>query len=283
MISRRNFITRTAMASSAVFLVPAWLRAQDKQTEIGLQLYTVRDEMDRDLSGTLKRIASIGYTALETAGYAQGLFYGVKPADFKRMVEDLGMRTVSSHASFDDREMTRLIDAHEELGIEYVVIPSLPGEQRESADDYKRAAEKLNENGILTRMAGIRLGYHNHDFEFATFGRHRAYDILLKETDPGLVCFEADIYWMIKAGVDPLHYFSQYPGRFELWHVKDMDDTPERGFTEVGQGTIPYHSLFDIADDIGLKHFFVEQDQCNKPPLESIEMSYDYIKMHLWP
>ena len=137
-------------------------------------------------------------------------------------------------------------------------------------------ADLLNQLGEACHQAGLKFGYHNHDFEFVKIDDSTGYDLLLEKTDPGSVCFEADIYWMIFANADPLHYFRKYPGRFDLWHVKDMEDSPERGFTAVGEGKIPYHDYFDKVDRIsGMEYFFIEQDTCKIDSLESVSISYN--------
>jgi sugar phosphate isomerase/epimerase len=278
MITRRRFIRNSALAGSAAMLLPGMLTAQDKKGGIGLQLYTVRDNLEENLIATMQQVAAIGYTYLEAAGYNNGLFYGRSPRDFRQMAEDLGMRVVSSHVAVSEQDLGRIVEAHAALGVEYMVIPYLAAEERRNAGDYRRLASKMNENGIFSRMADIRLGYHNHDFEFLPMEGTCGYDILLQETDPSLVSFEADLYWMYKAGVNPLKYFSKHPGRFELWHVKDMDNTPAKGFTEVGKGILPYIKLFEAMPKIGVKYFFVEQDECETDPLESIKISYKYLE-----
>lgn len=246
--------------------------------DIGLQLYTVRDQISKDLHGTLKEVARIGYTWLEAAGYGDGKFYGLSPAEFKKLVTDLGMQVVSSHCSFKSDNSKQVIDAHLELGASYIVYPSISIPEQPTGDDYYLATAFLNEIGLLCAQSGLKFGYHNHDFEFKTIGDTTGFDIMLERTDPELVCFEADIYWMAYAGVDTLDYFSKYPGRFSLWHVKDMEDSLEKNFTEVGKGTIPYKKYFAKAiDDSGMNYFFVEQDECKGDPLESIEISHIYL------
>lgn len=148
-----------------------------------------------------------------------------------------------------------------------------------TADNCKKTAELLNQFGEVCNASGIRFAYHNHAFEFEMVEEKVPYNILLESTDPNLVTFEPDLYWMVKAGVNPVDYFSKYNGRFELWHVKDMDKTEEQFFTEVGQGVIDFKTLFEAKALSGMQYFFVEQDRCkNHPPLESIKISYNYLK-----
>jgi sugar phosphate isomerase/epimerase len=278
MITRRNFLKTTAFTAIGATLLPGFLKANPSKANIGLQLYTVRDHISKDLHGTLKEVARIGYTWLEAAGYSDGKFYGLVPAEFKKLVTDLGMQVVSSHCSFKSDESKQVVDAHLELGASYVVYPSVSIPEQPTGEDYYLATAFLNAIGLLCSQSGLKFGYHNHDFEFKPVGETTGFDIMLERTDPELVCFEADIYWMAFAGADPRDYFRKYPGRFSLWHVKDMEDSPEKNFTEVGNGTIPYKKYFEKAiDDSGMNYFFVEQDSCPGDPLESIEISHNYL------
>jgi sugar phosphate isomerase/epimerase len=275
MITRRTFIKSTTLATVSTMLAPGLLNASTRKKKIGFQLYTVRDHMNKDLPGTLEKIARMGYNWLEAAGYGDGKFYNLPPADFKSMVDDLGMKLISSHVAIKPEQSQQVIDAHLELGVTFAVYPWMSMPQKPSREDYARKAELLNTIGEACNSAGLKFGYHNHDFEFVKIDDTTGYDIMLELTDPKIVCFEADIYWMTFAKVDPLHYFNKYPGRFDLWHVKDMEDSPERDFTEVGAGTIPYKKYFDEVDGIsGMKYFFIEQDACKIDPLESAAISY---------
>jgi sugar phosphate isomerase/epimerase len=278
MITRRTFIKTTTLGSVAAMLCPGMLKAAALKKDIGLQLYTVRDQIARDLPGTLRDISRIGYSWLEAAGYSDGKFYGLPPADFRKTVDHLGMRVISSHAMFSADEQEQAIEAHSELGVENLIFPGFPVAEHNTRDDFLKAAERLNTIGEACNKSGIDFGYHNHAFEFVQFDNTRGFDIMLTSTDPQKVCFESDIYWMIYAGVDPLKYFRDYPGRFELWHVKDMKDTPDRGFTEVGDGIIHYDEIFKSSGISGMKYFFIEQDDCGMDSLLSVSISYNYIK-----
>jgi sugar phosphate isomerase/epimerase len=278
MITRRTFIKTTTLASVSTIVAPGFLKAASLRKDIGLQLYTVRDQIAIDLPGTLKKIADIGYTWLEAAGYSEGKFYGLSPVDFKRMVHDYGMEVISSHATFDKQKQQQAIDAHAELGVQYLVYPSFPISSRETSDDFRQAAQRLNEIGAACLASGLKFGYHNHSFEFVPLEETTGYDLLLNLTGPDLVCFQADFYWMIYAGFDPLDYFRRYPGRFELWHVKDMDDSPEKGFAEVGTGVIDYEKIFRQKDKAGMACFFVEQDRSSIDPMDSIAISFENLK-----
>ncbi|NTV83114.1 MAG: TIM barrel protein [Bacteroidales bacterium] len=275
MITRRNFLKTSALASASVILLPGCLKFTRDKNGIGFQLYTVRDHISKDLPGTLEKLSRMGYNWLEAAGYNDGKFYNLPPADFKSMVENLGMKLISSHVAINPEQSQQAIDAHLELGVHYAVYPWMSMPEKPSRDDYMRKAELFNTLGQACNRAGLKFGYHNHDFEFVKIEDTTGYDILLEMTDPESVCFEADIYWMTYAKVDPMHYFKKHRGRFDLWHVKDMEDSPERAFTEVGEGTIPYKKYFDEVDRIsGMNYFFIEQDTCKIDSLESAAISY---------
>jgi len=160
-----------------------------------------------------------------------------------------------------------------------VVCPYLTEEERKTMDQYKRLFDLLNKTGEAAKKMGLQMAYHNHDFEFETLDGKIPFDELLQHTDPDLVKIEMDLYWITRAGKDPIAYFKQYPGRFHLWHVKDMADTPAKEFAPVGTGTIDFKQLFQNAKLAGTKYFIVEQDMHkNNQPIENISSSYNYLK-----
>jgi sugar phosphate isomerase/epimerase len=273
-MKRRTFIRTTTLATVSTLMVPGMLKASPLKKDIGLQLYTLRNSMQLDLPGTLKNIAGTGYTWLEAAGYNEGKFYGFLPREFKQMVEDLGMQMISSHASINPGEQQLAIDSHLELGVAYIVHPWMSMPETPSRDDYSRVAEQFNRAGEACKKAELRFGYHNHNFEFVKIDDTTGYDLLLTLTDPDKVCFECDLYWMTYAGIDPLDYFSKYPGRFELWHVKDMENNTERDFAPVGKGIIDFYRIFKSKDLAGMEYFFVEQDECKIDPFDCVQISY---------
>jgi sugar phosphate isomerase/epimerase len=177
-----------------------------------------------------------------------------------------------------EKSFARTIEAGRALGVRYVVCAWLQPEVRKTLDDYRRHAETFNRAGEEARKAGLQFGFHCHDFEFVPIAGVIPYDLLLKETDSALVQMEMDLYWITKAGADPLHYFEQYPGRFPMVHVKDMDRTPERGFTEVGKGVVDFRRVFAQSRLGGIHHYFVEQDETKGPAIESARESYEYLK-----
>jgi sugar phosphate isomerase/epimerase len=243
-----------------------------------LQLWTLRDTIETETINTLEKVSQIGYNSIEPYGF-DGNFYGISAGEFRKFIEGLGMRLTSTHTGIDLENCDKYIDAALEAGLEYLVLPSPGSREIKTAGDFKRLAEEMNLIGEKVSKAGMRFGYHNHAGEFIDTGQGIAYDILLENTDPELVCFQLDIFWIIKAGKDPLDYFDKYPGRFELWHVKDMDQSGES--TVIGTGTIDYQEIFSNAKLSGMKRFYVEQESYTIPPINSIKESYSYISQNL--
>ena len=236
--------------------------------------------MNKDLMGTLTKIADTGYTWLEAASYEEGRFYGMAPEELKNIVENLGMNLISTHTGgLCDENIRKAADAAIRAGMKYLIMPSLPGTFRKSADGTKIATENFNRWGEICNSLDIKFGYHNHAFEFEPVESVIPYDYFLENTDPDLVTFQLDLYWIVKAELDPIDYFAKFPGRFELWHVKDMEDTEARSYTEVGNGMIDFKKIFQYKEKAGMKFFFVEQDHCREnTPLESIRISYDCLE-----
>lgn len=252
--SRRQFLLQTG-ALGAASMIPSLSLAQGRRVErIGIQLYTLRREMAADFEGTLARVAELGFREMEFAG-----FFNRSAGDVRRVLDRNGLTSPASHIQLGAvrTSLAREIEFAAELGQTYIVVPSLPDNER-SLDDYKRHAQTLNEAGEACRSAGLRMGYHNHNYEFEQTAGQVHYDVLLNETDPGLVDFELDLFWITVAGGDPVAYFNSHPGRFTMLHVKDRD-THGR-MADVGRGTIDFVGLFSHADTAGFRHYFVEHD-----------------------
>jgi sugar phosphate isomerase/epimerase len=243
---------------------------------IGLQLYTVRDQLDKDFDGTLAKVAQIGYKNMEFAGY-----YNRTPEQVRATLDRLGMVSRSSHigANLMRQDAALQIRTAKIIGQDYITLPSYPFGREGGIDAWKKGAAEFNQWGAMCRDAGIRLAYHNHAPEFAKVeGGPTGYDVLMRETDPALVDFEMDIYWTAFADQDPLALFAKYPGRFAMWHVKDLQVTGgTKGMTPVGLGTLNFKNYFAHAREAGLKYFFVEHDTAANYPggsLASIQASY---------
>jgi sugar phosphate isomerase/epimerase len=242
---------------------------------VGLQLYTLRNEMGKDFEGTLDKVSAIGYREVEFAGY-----FGRTPQQVKAALSHSGLSAPSSHVSLQAMrsDWNKALESAAMIGHHYLVLAYLLPEERKSLDDYKKLADLMGRAGEDCRRAGLQFAYHNHDFEFQPLEGAVPYDLLLKETDPKLVKLELDLYWIAKAGQEPAKYFAMYPKRFELFHVKDMDKTAKKHFTEVGRGVIDFKRIFAQSKQSGVKHYFVEQDETPGSPFDSIKVSYDYLK-----
>jgi sugar phosphate isomerase/epimerase len=267
-VNRRTFLQRTAAGLSALALPR--LAGLDP---IGVQLYTVRDAVQRDLEGTLARVASIGYREVEFAGYAGRTAVQVRDA-----VRRAGLSAPSAHVPLAalGHDWNRVLDDAHTVGHRYLVMPWLDEKDRRSLDDYRRIADRLNRAGEAASQAGIRFGYHNHAFEFARMEHRLPYDVLLEATDPAHVLLELDLYWITKGGQDPVAYFARWPRRFRLVHVKDSAGPPEHRMADVGSGTIQWARIFAHRKQAGIEHFFVERDDPPNP-FASIAASRAYL------
>jgi sugar phosphate isomerase/epimerase len=259
-----------------------------KKFGVGLQLYTIRDAMAADVAGSLKKVAGLGYEYLELANYSNGKFYGFAPKEFKKIVDDLGMKVLSSHTQVEAAGITvdnakKMADDHAKLGVKYCVQPWVEEKDR-NIESYKRMVSEWNKVGKIMKGVGIQFGYHNHNFEFANLnGVVPYYDIYMKELDPELVTMEIDFYWATKAGQDPVEMFKKYPGRFQLFHMKDMSTKQAPFFTiikddisPVGAGLIDFKRILAAKKIAGMKYLFVEDDnQGNGKPFEGIKTSID--------
>ncbi len=273
---------KSAMLASGIVFMPNLMNmVKDK---VGIQLYTVRSMMGENPQATLDMLAGIGYSQVESAGYGNRQYYGMAPADFKKALKSSGLTMPSGHYTTgrvnDMGVMANNWDAAVEdaakVGQKYMVCAYLFPEERETLDQYKELTDLLNTCGEKCRKAGIQFGYHNHDFEFQELDGKVPYELMLSETDPDLVKMELDIYWASKVNYDPVSLFQKDPGRYPLWHVKDMDN--EGNFAPVGTGTIDFQRIFDAAKTAGLKHYFVEQDQINGDVKTAITTSYQTVK-----
>lgn len=263
--------------------MPAFLAAGkiQKAKTIGLQLYTLRDTIGKDPKTVLEKVGSFGYKELEAFSYRDGKIFGMAYNEFGKYVKSLGMKVVSGHYGLDQIEgdtWKKAVDDAKAIGMEFMVVPYIQAEDRKTIDQYKAIIEKLNKAGEVAKKGGIRMGYHNHAFEFDTVDGQIPFDLMLKELDPKYIGMEMDIFWVVNAGHDPVKYFESYPGRFEQWHVKDMDKNDRNRNANVGSGSIDYKALFTKAKLSGLKHFYVEQESYPGEPIDSVEACAKYLK-----
>lgn len=254
----------------------------------GLTLYTLREPMAADAKGTLQKVSKIGYKYVEATDYTDGKFYGMAPEEFKNYVNSLGMELISSHQggiTLDNADQT--IADVKAAGFKYLVVPVPPmgnfNFNRETmtmsmSDDVEGVTELLKTIGQKCKDAGIEMLYHNHDFEFkANANGVVPMDYFLENIDPEIGNFQLDLFWITKAGADPLAYFEKYPGRFKIWHVKDM--TTEGMFAPVGQGTIDFGKILAQKDQAGMEYYIVEQDMTfDLAPLEAVKISFEGLK-----
>ena len=244
-----------------------------KIDKIGVQLYTVRQEMKKDFEGTLAKVAEIGYREVEFAGYFEHA-----PKDVRAVLDRHGLTAPSTHIGYPslapDKWPGVLADS-KVIGHSYIVNPWVEDDLQKTADGWKRAAETFNRVGEASKKVGIQFAYHNHDHEFRPVDGKLPYDILLTECDPQLVKMEMDLGWVFVAGADPLTYFADYPGRFPLVHVKDF--TKDKKMKNVGSGAIDWKGIFASSGKSGIKHYFVENDNPTAA-FDDIRSSFEYLQ-----
>ncbi|TAL73293.1 MAG: sugar phosphate isomerase/epimerase, partial [Bacteroidetes bacterium] len=248
---------------------------------IGLQLYSIRDSIMRDVPGAIVKVGKMGYTFVEPAGYDNGKFYGMEPIAFKALCESNGLLIISSHTGQvlpDSANMEKsmawwdaCINAHAAVGVKYIIQPFMGEEAYRSLDTLKRYCDYFNMIGVKCNAKGIRFGYHNHDKEFSTqLEGQTIYDVMLKNTDPLKVVFEMDLYWTVEGGAKPVDYFNKYPGRFELWHIKDKK--------EIGAGNMDFTAIWAAAAKSGMKYGIVEVENYDFDEFTSCQKSIDFLK-----
>ena len=275
MINRRSFIKSSGAFVLASALMPKFVSAfVPAPKTVGLQLYTVRNEMLKDAAGTLKQIAAIGYKELESARSDKGNYYGLSPKEIKSITQGLGMKLISGHVHYD-QDWQKSLDQAAETGQQYIISAVLPV-NGQTVDNYKRSADVFNKAGGDCKKVGLQFGYHNHSSEFEKVDGKPLYDILLDNTDANLVKMEMDLGWIIASGNDPTYYFNKYPGRFPLWHLKDVDKIKNQS-TEFGKGAVDIAKMFSYAGQSGMKHFFVEQEDYTNSALEACKYDFDYL------
>jgi len=280
-MKKRTLISVVLLFAVSAFLLVNFNSCKPAGKNIGLQLYSIRDSINRDVPAAIKKVADMGYTFVEPAGYSNGKFYGMDPSEFKALCEANGLFVLSSHTSHDLPDSTnyaetmawwdQCIDAHVAAGARYIVQPSMGGSAYESIENISLWCAYFNEVGAKCNAKGIRFGYHNHANEFTTvFGDTILYDFMLQNTDPAKVMFQLDLYWCVEGGKHPVDYFNKYPGRFELWHIKDKE--------EIGaSGMMDFESIWAARDISGMKYGIVEVEKYNFDQFTSCAKSYEFL------
>ncbi|HTF20738.1 MAG TPA: sugar phosphate isomerase/epimerase [Chryseolinea sp.] len=280
-MKRREFVQTASFAAVGLLSLPSFLAAGKAHKGMGLALYSVREPIMKDPKGVLQSVAGFGYKELETFSYKDGQIFGMNFSDFCNHAKSLGMKVTSGHyglAQITGDTWLKAVDDAKKNGQEFMVMPYLVEGDRKTIDDYKRVCEKLNAAGEVCNKNGIRFQYHNHAFEFDTVDGQIPFDVMLKELDPKKVGLELDLYWIVRAGKDPVKYFEAFPRRFEQWHIKDMSKADNSKNSNVGDGSIDFKALFAYAKKAGLKHWYVEYDTFPGDPVESVAASAKYMK-----
>lgn len=267
----------------AAFMAQAFVGCspEPKEKYLGLQLYSLRDDMRNDVPGTVAKVGEMGYKFVEAAGYGDGKFYGMEPTEFKALCETNGLDFLGSHtgrhlpdsANWDETMAwwDECIDAHAAAGVGWIVKPSMGRTGYESLEGLKRTCEYFNLIGEKCNARGIRFGYHNHANEFTTELEGKpVYDWMLELTDPDKVMFQLDLYWIVEGGKDPLDYFNRYPARFEVWHIKDKEELGASGMMD-------FESMFAARQQSGAQYGVVEVERYNFEPLVSCEKSLQFL------
>lgn len=280
-INRRNSLIILALALFASFGMNS-CTAPKPAKEIGLQLYSVRDSMQTDPKGTVAKVGAMGYKLVEAANYNDGKFYGMEPTEFEALCKANGLNFISSHCGQPAPDSTnwdstmvwwdKCIAAHKAAGVKYIVQPSMDRSAYESLARLQQYCKYFNAVGEKCNAAGIRFGYHNHTGEFKDLEGQTIYDYMLKNTDPSKVMFEMDLYWITEGGKNPVDYFNAYPGRFELWHVKD--------YRELGgsDAKMDFKPIFENAEKAGMKHYIVEVEEFNTNPIDGVKQSLEFLQ-----
>lgn len=295
-LNRRSFLQTSAFAGTALLLSPS-IFASNKisKKNVGIQLYSVRDDMKKDPLGTLKKVAEMGYKNIEHANYVEGKFYGYAPKEFRKILDDLGLSMPSGHTvlggqHYDEAKKDfsdvwkKTVEDAAIGGQKYVVSPWLDVNLRKNFDDCKRFMEVFNKSGELCKKSGMKFGYHNHDFEFSLrLTSVKVYDIIMQNTDQNLVAQQLDIGNMYGGGGRAIELLNQYPGRFELMHVKDVIKGEKESYesTILGTGVVGVADVLKLASQKGgTTEFIVEQESYQgKAPIDTIKKDLEWIKI----
>lgn len=275
MTTRRNFLKQSSIYATGALVLPSIAFTPLKEQQYGVQLYSFRDEMTKDPLATLAQIAAIGITEIESARSKKGHYYGLSAKEMKKACADLGMTLTSGHVALDTNFQKTMEEAVAS-GQPYLICSSMPS-RGQTVDNYKKVAEAFNKAGESCKKLGLKFGYHNHEYEFESHHGKVLYDVLLEHTDPDLVHMELDLGWVIVGGKNPMDYLQKYPGRFPLWHLKDMD-MGKKESTEFGKGALDIKTIMQNRKTSGVKHIFIEQEEYENTPLESMKHNMAFLR-----
>jgi sugar phosphate isomerase/epimerase len=254
--------------------------AEQALAQFGLQLYTLKEDLPKDVKGVLKQVANFGYKQVEGFEGKLGLWWGMSNKDFKKYLDELGLSMIGSHCNTKENFEKKAAEA-KEVGLKYLIEPWL-GPQK-TIDDYKKHAERFNKLGEICKKNDMKFAYHNHDYSFTPVDGVYPQDVMMQNTNPDLVDFEIDIYWVEVPGEDPIKWLQKYPNRFKLCHVKDRQKDAPKGkqdaSTELGNGSINWKKILHVAKETGVEYYIVEQEKFdNSTPLKSAEIDANYLK-----
>jgi sugar phosphate isomerase/epimerase len=276
LMNRRDFLKHTSALSTGIALSPSLIAEAKPLKKFGIQLYSVRDLMPKDAKGTMKKLAEMGYTQFESYG-GPDFLWGMAPKECKTFLGDIGVKMVSTH--FDmNKDLEKNIERGAEAGLKYMLCPFL-GSQK-TIDDWKKKADLFNQVGEKVTKAGMKFGYHNHDYSFKPLEGQIPHEVLLANTDPKYVMFELDLCWIVAAGQDAVEHFKKYGQRYELVHIKDMvkDNSGKVTQKDLGQGSIDFVTILGAAKKVGVKYYLVEQEQYPGTSIDSIKVDADWMK-----
>lgn len=275
-MNRRNFIKQSALLGAGTIVAPSLFTEAKPIKKFGVQLYSVRDLMPKDAKGTMKKLAEMGYTQFESYG-GPDFLWGMAPKECKTFLGDMGVKMISTH--FDmNKDLDKNIERGAEAGLKYMLCPYL-GPQK-SLDDWKKKAEQFNQVGEKVSKAGMKFGYHNHDYSFKALEGQIPHELLLANTDPKYVMFELDLCWIVAAGQDTVAHLNKYGKRYELVHIKDMvkDNNGKVTQKDLGLGSVDFATILKTAKKVGVKYYIVEQEQYPSSSIESMQVDADWMK-----
>jgi sugar phosphate isomerase/epimerase len=276
-MQRRTFLQQSGLGLLASTL-PSWVLCQSSSLKFGIQVYSVKEDMEKDPIATLRNLAAYGYQQIESFEGSKGIFWGMQPKEMKQLMNDLGMELIASHCNYTDN-LAQKAEAAASIGMKYLICPWI-GPQK-SLSEYQKIAQQFQEAGKICAKAGIRFAYHNHAYSFEAIDGQLPQDILMKETDPALVDFELDMYWSETAGVDTAAWLKKYSGRFRLCHIKDRSKQGNgpNASCNLGEGKINYQNLLRVAKNNGMEYFLVEQEKFDgSTPMKSAAANARYMQ-----